>query len=130
MSLLLEFRGIAFCSVGQGNTVSFWEDTWNFGLLKLEFAQLAFLQRDVQQNFHLPLSLVASQQLVLLEDRLISLPNDEQQLDQWNYIWGLNFTSKQAYKSLMGQSPKVQQLFGFEKVDVMANTNSFSGCSC
>jgi len=98
--LLLEFRGIAFCSVGQGNTVSFWEDTWNFGLLKLEFAQLfsfardpmisvaAFLQRDVQQNFHLPLSLVASQQLVLLEDRLISLPNDEQQLDQWNYIWG------------------------------------------
>jgi len=95
--------------VGQGNTVSFWEDTWNFGLLKLEFAQLAFLQRDVQQNFHLPLSLVASQQLVLLEDRLISLPNDEQQLDQWNYIWGLNFISKQAYKSLMGQSPKVQQ---------------------
>jgi hypothetical protein len=55
------------------------------------------------------LSLIASQQLVLLEEKLLTLPTTDQQMDQWSYMWGISFTSKQAYKSLLGQSIKVQQ---------------------
>jgi hypothetical protein len=47
------------------------------------------------------LSLIASQQLVLLEEKLLTLPTTDQQMDQWSY--------KQAYKPLLGQSIKVQQ---------------------
>lgn len=34
LSLSSDFRGMASCVVGKGNTVCFWHDLWNFGLLK------------------------------------------------------------------------------------------------
>jgi hypothetical protein len=75
MSLSMDFRGLASCSFGDGTSVSFWEDIWDMGLLKLEFPQLfsfakdtkisvaTFLSRDIENNFLLPLSLEASMQL-------------------------------------------------------------------
>jgi hypothetical protein len=37
MSLSLDFRGFASCVVQMGNSVCFWEDIWNFGMLKFEY---------------------------------------------------------------------------------------------
>lgn len=36
VEFVLEFRGLASCIVGFGISISLWEDTWNFGLLKLK----------------------------------------------------------------------------------------------
>jgi hypothetical protein len=39
-SLLIHFRGIASCKVGDGTTVLFWFDVWNEHLLHQQFPRL------------------------------------------------------------------------------------------
>lgn len=56
--------------------------------------------QNLENNFHLPFSLEASHQLVLLEEKLLTLQPFGQLQDQWYYIWGPFFTSKQAYRLL------------------------------
>lgn len=47
MSLSLDFRGLAACAVGNGQSVCFWDDVWNGSLLKLDFPQLySYASRD------------------------------------------------------------------------------------
>lgn len=112
MSFSMEFRGLASCSFGDGVTVSFWDDVWNLGLLKLEFPQLFpfakdpkisvanFLSRDIEDNFLLPLSIEASMQLTELAGRILNLHGNVQGTDHWTYLWGASFTCKQAYSAL------------------------------
>lgn len=52
--------------------------------------------------FHLPISLVAYQQLLQLVHSLDSIP-ESQELDFWSYIWGTPlYSSAKAYKHLTG----------------------------
>lgn len=120
MSLSLDFRGFASCVVQMGNSVCFWEDIWNFGMLKFQYPQLfsfardhrisvvTFLVRSVAENIHFPLSIIASQQLTQLEDQLHTLLINSDS-NQCSYIWGISFTSKKhAYKALMGSFQKLK----------------------
>lgn len=61
----------------------------------------AFLAKSVEENFRLPLSVIASDQLLLLEEKLLPLQAHVQEDDQWSYLWGPLYTSKKAYKSLV-----------------------------
>ena len=62
------FRGIATCTMGDEQSIFFWEDTWNNRLLKQSFPRLysftrnknisvaMFLQNnDIQEQFHIPI---------------------------------------------------------------------------
>jgi hypothetical protein len=59
----------------------------------------------LEDLFHLPLSQQAFSEFEALEDLCETLMNTIQQgnFDQWSYIWGgKEFTTKQAYKALIG----------------------------
>ena len=75
------FRGIATCTMGNGQSVLFWEDTWNNRLLKELFLRLysfarnkgisaaKFLQNnDIQEQFLIPLSFEAFQEYQDLQE--------------------------------------------------------------
>lgn len=106
------------CKVSLGDIVSFWNDLWEFGVLKWCFPHLysfakrknisvfKFLANDIPQHVILPLSVVAAHQLQELVDLVNrNLPVDYSN-DEWNYIWGsVVFTSKLAYTHLRGTLP-------------------------
>lgn len=65
-----------------------------------------FLSQDVYDNFYTPLSLEAAQQLAELATLVQALDVDDQQWDQWSYIWGsTEFCTQKAYKFLKGTLP-------------------------
>lgn len=118
MSLSPHFMKIASCSVQAGNTVSFWSDSWDLGILDLQFPQLAsfasnrkisvkmFVIQDVYSNFQTPISPEASDQLAQKNILLQNFMPEATQEDQWTYIWGNPiFKSKRAYKALRGAAP-------------------------
>lgn len=115
MLLSGKFFMLAQCQVQNGSTVSFWNDTWNLGVLKQKFPQLhyfalnehisvsGFLQIATNQVFWLPLSLEASAQLTILQQGIQELHLLPEQKDQWTYIWGSAvFASKKAYLQIIG----------------------------
>lgn len=115
MSLSMEFRGLASCNFGDGTSVSFWDDTWDLDLPQLfSFAKnpnisvAGFLSRDIETNFLLPLSIEASMQLTELAGRILEIHANEhaEGKDHWTYLWGANFTCKQAYLAIQGAMPK------------------------
>lgn len=95
MSLSLNFRSFA-----SGRSVCFWEDIWNGRLLQLDFPQLhsfardpkisvkAFMSRSSEENFLLPLSLTASQQLDTLLNLLSGIQHVDNEDDRWTYLIG------------------------------------------
>jgi hypothetical protein len=121
MSLSVDFRGLVSCSFGDGTSVSFWEDIWDMGLLKLEFPQLfsfakdtknsvaTFLSRDIENNFLLPLSTEASMQLTELAGRILNIHGISHGTDGWTYQWGSTFSCKQAYSAIQGIMTKQVQ---------------------
>jgi hypothetical protein len=53
----------------------------------------------LSDNFHLPLSPEAYNEVREMQNRASHLELDSQQLDQWSYIWGdANFSSSKHYK--------------------------------
>ena len=47
MSLSDSFRSLAVCAVNMGDTVLFWKDKWNLGVLQLQFPQLfSFVRKE------------------------------------------------------------------------------------
>jgi hypothetical protein len=116
MSLSDIFLMMASCSVNKGDTIYFWQDTWNSGVLKWSFPQLfsfalnknisfqAFNSGDLQRHFWTPLSLEASaDQLEDLQDALMNLSLNPLDNDRWSYIWNNDeFSTKQAYMQIIG----------------------------
>lgn len=100
MSLSDDFLKIASASAIKGDTIVFWNDVWNFGLLKERFPQLhsfakkpkcsvyTFLQGDNSKIFWLPLSMEASAQLDELSHPLDAFELDPLLKDDWSYMWG------------------------------------------
>jgi hypothetical protein len=63
------------------------------------------LHPDYPILFYLPLSKIASHQLVELVNSIEEWNREATEKDQWTYIWGSGiYTSKQAYASIIGQS--------------------------
>lgn len=141
MSLSVDFRGLASCSFGDGTSVSFWEDIWDMGLLKLEFPHLysfakdtkisvaTFLSRDIKNNFLLLLSIEASMQLTELAGRILNIHGNSHGTDCWTYQWGSTFSCKQAYSAIQGIMPKQVQFTWLWKSSCRGSINSLFGSS-
>ena len=97
--------------MGDKQSILFWEDTWNNILLKQSFPRLysfarnknisvaKFLQNnDMQEQFHIPLSVEAFQEFQELQEIIQGIQVQENEKDCWQYIWGSNkYSSKQFY---------------------------------
>jgi hypothetical protein len=120
-SLFDQYRGIASCSIGSGNSVLLWKDKWlNEELLANSYDRLfSFaLNQDISvfeglqtgnlaSLFYLPLSVQAFDELQLLQGSLNVLrENADGDNDQWKY--SLNngtYTSSSYYKFLFQGLP-------------------------
>jgi hypothetical protein len=92
------FRGIATCTVGNGTSVMFWSDVWNEHHLQQKFPRLYsyaknknisvagfLLNNNIQDQFHLPLSVEAFQEYQELQQFIQQIqPNHSN--DNWHYI--------------------------------------------
>jgi hypothetical protein len=94
LSLMDQFRGIASYTVGDGTTVLFWLDIWNNHLLQNKYPRLfsfaknknisvaQFLQNNqIENQFHLPLSVQAFQEYQELQQCLQQTQVTEQSRD-------------------------------------------------
>jgi hypothetical protein len=85
---------------------------WSDSVIDEEFPRAFLFCRDedisvqefittpaLSDNFHLPLSPEAYNEVREMQNRASHLELDSQQLDQWSYIWGdANFSSSKYYK--------------------------------
>ena len=104
ISLLERFKQISRCTIGNGQTVLFWKDTWNdlnlqstlphlhsFAPNDEQSVQDFFGENDWTEHFHLPLSIEAYEELNQLQDLAPTLlPNRE---DKWTIIGAAGKTS-------------------------------------
>ena len=83
--------------MGDKQSILFWEDTWNNRLLKQSFPRLysfarnknisvaKFLQNnDMQEQFHIPLSVEAFQEFQELQEIIQGIQVQENERDCWN----------------------------------------------
>jgi len=106
------YKGIARCNIGNGSTVTFWEDLWcdeilankhprlfSFALDKSISVQQIMQTDDLALLFHLPLSEQAMQELVSLQQEIQLVEFDENNKYTWSFLWGNNqYTSRRFYK--------------------------------
>jgi hypothetical protein len=98
MSISDNFFMMAECIIHEGDTIYFWRDTWNQGVLQWKFPHLysyalnknilakAFRYGDIHKYFWGPLSIEASDQLVELQLLLQQFPVSPNAHDKWKYI--------------------------------------------
>lgn len=118
------FRGIAKCNVGDGTSVMLWNDVWNDQILREELPRLHSFAKNnkisvakyinnhfsknkkkkyinnqsITDNFHLPMSIEAYHELQVLNDIILQLQQNQQQRDEWHYIWGSKvYTASKFY---------------------------------
>jgi hypothetical protein len=113
-----KFKGIAMVQLQEGSTVLLWHDMWNNSVRVLHSAELfsyttqsnmsvhkAKELENLHEIFQLPLSDVAFQQYLALNEELENLPQTQNK-DVWTYIWGTaQFSVSKAYKALTGHTP-------------------------
>jgi hypothetical protein len=110
MRLNVIYRNIARCSIGDGSTVSFWNDLWSSSVLSVEFPRLHFYakndsisvqslmsEQELDNILFLPLSTQAYDELLLLESYLEDIEFDENTSDSWSSLWGSKYTSRWFY---------------------------------
>jgi hypothetical protein len=125
MSVVDDYFKLATCNIRCGTTASLWHDSWGFGVLRKLFPQQFsfaknknatvqyFSQNDVATNFNTPLSPIAMQQLVELQDMLSDIHLGTSLYDQWLYFWGSAiFTAGRAYTH-MKVSANVSPVFAW-----------------
>ncbi|TVU46354.1 hypothetical protein EJB05_05881, partial [Eragrostis curvula] len=107
--------GISSANVGDRKTVLLWDDFWGQGVPRVQFPHLhSFTNRPqislleasntepVHLLFHLPLTVEAYQQYLILAEEInsVHLRNER---DVWTYNWSSAiYSSSKAYKQLMG----------------------------
>ncbi|CAO2177232.1 unnamed protein product [Urochloa humidicola] len=123
IKLMDKYKEMAEVFIADGSTVKLWEDKWNGNSPAVDYPELLSFAKNKHisfqlavskprfiQNFHLPLSIQAHQQLLLLEHNISQVQRLGEK-DQWKYQWGnSNFTSHKAYKVIIG-SRQVHPLF-------------------
>ena len=110
LRLNILYRSISHFIVGNGTTACFWEDRWHSSLLTNSYPRLASSSRsttisvyevmeatDLDTIFILPLSQQAMEELDHLQIELQNVPYDENAKDQWQRLWGNDYTSKKFY---------------------------------
>jgi hypothetical protein len=95
------YRGITKCNVGDGKTVTFWENLWTKEILASKFPILHSFVRNSNSSVHdlmnaedldslflLPLSLTAMDDMISLQQMLVNIPYNADSKDTWTLIWG------------------------------------------
>jgi len=112
LKLSVLYRAIALCTVGDGASVSFWDDLWAGEVLSSKFSCLysfaantgisvkqIMLSEDLDSIFNLPLSQVAHDQLLDLHPFIQYVSYDPERKDVWTFIWGnATYSSRKYYK--------------------------------
>ena len=114
--------------MGDKQSILFWEDTWNNRLLKQSFPRLysfarsknisvaKFLQNnDMQEQFHIPLSVEAFQEFQELQEIIQGIQVQENEKDCWQYIWGSN---KYSSKQFTSSPTKTSDLLRLKDVEI------------
>lgn len=123
------YRGIAKCTIGDGSTITFWEDLWTDEILASKYPIIFSFTKnrnisvkeimgaeDLDSLFHLPLSIPAMEELIYLQYDLASFPYNAVSMDTWTLIWGNQvYTSCRYYHSgtLSIRIYKLDQSIGF-----------------
>lgn len=117
LNLLTQYKGIASAIKGNGESILFWEDTWNGKMLRYEYPELysfakqtnirvakVLMLNQFQDHFQLPLSEIAFNQFLEVEIWLHSMQQSEM-ADEWSYIWGSkDFSSNKIYRRFLGNN--------------------------
>jgi hypothetical protein len=115
VKLIPRFKPMTSVHVHDGSSVLLWQDIWNGHSLQQEFPELFSFSRNtnitikaaisngqLEGCFHLPLSLEAHHQFLVLQSLVEDL-QETQDPDQWIYSWGNPlFSASRAYKVLVG----------------------------
>ena len=108
------YRGIAKCTIGDGSTITFWEDLWTDEILASKYPIIFSFTKnrnisvkeimgaeDLDSLFHLPLSIPAMEELIYLQYDLASFPYNADSMDTWTLIWGNQvYTTCRYYHSV------------------------------
>jgi len=118
------YRGIAKCAVGDGSTVTFWEDLWSDEIMATKFPVLFSFVRnnnssvqellnvdDLDSILHLPLSSQAMEELLILQQELVTIPYNADQKDTWSLIWGSPIYTSRRYYKMVHQYLQVSPIF-------------------
>ena len=118
------YRGIAKCAVGDGSTVTFWEDLWSDEIMATKFPVLFSFVRnnnssvqellnaeDLDSILHLPLSSQAMEELLILQQELVTIPYNADQKDTWSLIWGSPIYTSRRYYKMVFQYLQVSPIF-------------------
>jgi hypothetical protein len=98
--------------LGNGTTVTFWEDLWCGEILAHKFPRLFSFARnaaisvqdfaqadDLDTLFALPLSIEAHEELLQLDVLLLSVELNPVAHGSWSFAWGnQNYTSRRYYR--------------------------------
>jgi hypothetical protein len=111
LRLNFSFRSIAVCDVAEGNKVSFWEDLIAGSMQATIYPHLAAFAKDhnisfwllrnagtLVDHFRIPMTRVAYNELLLLQDFLAQFDHPDQlSNDHWSFIWGAQVYSSSKY---------------------------------
>jgi hypothetical protein len=111
-SLVEDYRSITSCQVHNGSSILFWKDFWSQGVLIChKFPRLysyalnedvsvaAMVQlENLNEGFHLPLSVEAFQEWQTLTEILEEIHLSEQQTDNRTFVWGPKYTPSKYYR--------------------------------
>jgi hypothetical protein len=112
MKLSPIFWGITSCVIANGDTVLFWKDDWLDQIISEKFprafsyclhedtsVQKFLTASTLADNFSLPLSPEALQEVKDLQEEAASTVLSHATIDSWTYVWGSAFyTSRRYYK--------------------------------
>jgi hypothetical protein len=96
------FRGISQSNVNNGKTTMFWKDLWHDAIIvdqKGRYLNEGLLSsQSLSENFHLPLSIRAMDELRELQLAVAEVSVDTSLEDSWSFAWGSDsFSSKKYY---------------------------------
>lgn len=114
------FRGISQCSVGNGKTALFWDDSWAGSVLSRSYPRLMSFAKNtrasvkdvmelesLEDGFHLPLSQDAFSEFEQVQDLIDGWPFSPDDNDTWTYIWGNGTYSSQKLYKMAYQSQNI-----------------------
>ena len=104
LKLCTLYRGIATCTVGDGSSVSFWDDLWSGEILSTKYPWLfsfalnpdvsvnqVMLSDDLDTIFNLPISEPAFTELLDLQQHIQSVAFDHNSKEQWIFYGEIRF---------------------------------------
>jgi hypothetical protein len=142
LKLIDQYKCMGKCVLGDGKSAHFWTNMWHDDVcLHQKFHRLVTFAKNTELSihlvihteyledlFHLPFSQQAFQEFEQLENLCeVALQRvQEGDFDKWKYIWGnFSFTSRKAYKVLIGYQPTIPHFTWIWKTSCQARHKFF-----